>query len=154
MSGRTNGLAAFFQLVGVGPGAGTRLGADRSGEDTPAHTVPNTPGMGTPVASPSRRTSLDGGEGIPHPPTSILPHSKVSSSSLTQSQLHHSHSHSHNLLHAALRPSYDKPSGGHETEYAVGTFESQRYLNLEATRLWDPNREERTREAIQALGER
>ena len=159
MSGRTNGLATFFALVGVGAGAGIGLGADKSSGDTPAHTLPDS-SIVTPGAGPSRKTSmqtmLDDDEGKPHistiPPSlhSILPHSKPPSSYLHQRHLHHDHSHSHNLLH----PFYDKPNKGHETEYAVGTFESQRYLNLEATRLWDPNWEEWTRKALQLLGER
>ncbi|KAF8811417.1 hypothetical protein BYT27DRAFT_7336184 [Phlegmacium glaucopus] len=176
MSAGMDGLATFFSIVGVGPGAGIGMGTDDSG--TPAHTVPNTPGMGTPAAGPSRRTSLDklyDDEGKPHTPSrphSIQSHSNVASSprhSVHDPQHHHhshhhSHSHPHNhhhLLHTSLvsisrpsqRMSYDKPNRGHETEHAVGTFESQRYLNLEATRLWDPNREEWTRKSMQILGE-
>ncbi|KDR73331.1 hypothetical protein GALMADRAFT_228417 [Galerina marginata CBS 339.88] len=56
---------------------------------------------------------------------------------------HHHHHHHHGQghpLHSSLltlaRARAKKP------EQAVGTFESQRYLNLEATRLWDPNEEE------------
>jgi hypothetical protein len=41
-----------------------------------------------------------------------------------------------------------------EIERGVGTLESQQYLNLESTRLWDPNWDEWTRNAIQVLGER
>ena len=168
MSGRTNGLSTFFLYVGVGAGAGiglAQLGADKSSGDTLAHTVPNSSG-GTPKADPSRKTSMpDNDEGKPHlstipsSPHTILSHSKGPSSFLHQRHLHHdhSHSHNHNLLHTSLlslsRPTYDKPNRGHETEPAVGTFESQRYLNLEATRLWDPNWEEWTRKALQVLGE-
>ena len=167
MSGRTNGLATFFSLVGVGAGAGIGLGADKSSGNTPAHTLPHS-SIGTPRAGLSRKTSmqtmLDDDEGKPHistipsSPHPTLPHSKAPSSFLHQRHLHHDHSDSHNLLHTSLlslsRPSYDKPHRGHETEHAVGTFESQRYLNLEATRLWDPNWEEWTRKALQLLGER
>ena len=166
MSGRTNGLATFFSTVGVGAGAGIGLGTDKSSGDMPAHTVPNSPGgIGTPKAGPSRKTSmLDDDEGKPHtmsttpssPLYSTLPHPNPPSSVLHQR--HHDPSHSHNLLHTSLlslsRPFYDKPHKGHEIEYAVGTFESQRYLNLEATRLWDPNWEEWTRRSLQLLGER
>ena len=163
MSGRTNGLSAFFLLVGVGPGAGIGLGG--SG-DTPAHTVPDSP-VGTPRAVPSRKTSmqtmLDDDQEKPHisssSPPSILPHSsKPPSSFPSLHQRHLNREHSHNPLHTSLlsfsHPSYDKPNRGRETEHAVGTFESQRYLNLEARRLWDPNWEEWTRNALQALGER
>ena len=158
----------FFSLVGVGPGAGIGLGADKSSGDTDAHTVPLSP-IGTPRSVPSRKTSLqtvlddddDDDEKKPHissPPHPILSHSKAPSSLLNQKHLRHEHSHSHNPLHTSLlllsHPSYDKPNRGHETEHAVGTFESQRYLNLEATRLWDPNWEEWTKNSLQALGER
>lgn len=165
MSGRTNGLATFFSLVGVGPGGGIGLGVDKSSGDMKPHTVPDSP-TGSPTADPSRKTSmqtmLDNEEGKPHISTlpstshSILPQSKAPSSILHQRHLHRDHS--HNLLHTSLlslsHPSYDKPNRGHETEYAVGTFESQRYLNLEATRLWDPNWEEWTSKSLQNLGER
>jgi hypothetical protein len=163
MSGRTNGLAAFFALVGVGPGAGIGLGADKSRGDTPAHTVPDSP-IGTPRVVPSRKTSMqtmpDDDEGQPHispSPHVIIPHSKPPSTFLHHRRLQPDHSNSHNLHTSLLslsHPSYDKPNRGHATEHAVGTFESQRYLNLEARRLWDPNWEEWTKKALQGLGER
>ena len=166
MSGRTNGLATFFSFVGLGAGAGIGLGAGKSGGDeTPAHTVPNSPEKGTPRAGPSRKTSMhEDDEGkSPHAPSSphtTLSHTKAPSSILHQRHLHHDHDHSHKLHTSLLSlsrhgPSYDKPNRGHETtEHAVGIFESQRYLNLEATLLWDPNWEEWTRKALQGLGER
>jgi len=57
---------------------------------------------------------------------------------------HHSHNHHHHhhsaLLHSSLlslaKARAKKP------EHAVGTFESQRYMNLEATKLWDPHEEQ------------
>ena len=169
MSGRTNGLSNFFLHVGVGAGAGiglAQLGADKSSGETLAHTVPN-PSGGTPKAGPSRKTSMpDNDEGkthlstIPSSPHTILSHSKGPSESsfLHRRHPHHDRSHSQNLLHTSSlslsRPTYDKPNRGYETEPAVGTFESQRYLNLEATRLWDPNWEEWTKKALQDLGER
>ena len=158
MSGRTNGLASFFSLVGVGPGAIIGLAADKSSGDTPAHTVPDSP-IGTTGVGPSRKesmqTMLDEDEGKLHISTIPSSHSKAPSSSLHQRHLHREQSHSHKFLHTLLslsHPSYDKPNRGHET--AVGTFESQRYLNLEATRFWDPNWEEGTRTALKVLGER
>ncbi|KAL0959307.1 hypothetical protein HGRIS_014571 [Hohenbuehelia grisea] len=60
----------------------------------------------------------------------------------------HAHAHSHilhtNLLHLSLTRS-PKP------EHAVGVFESQRYLNLEATRLHDPDDAEHTKESMALL---
>ena len=166
MAGRTHGLATFFSLVGVGLGAGIGLGVDKRSGDTPGHTVPGSQ-IGTPKAVPSRKTSmqtmLNDDEGKPNISSSthsIPPHSKASSSFLHhQRNLHHEHSHSHNFLHTSLlslsHPSYCKAIKVHETtEHAVGTFESQRYLNLEATRFWDPNWEELTRKALLVLGER
>jgi hypothetical protein len=70
------------------------------------------------------------------------------------SQPHHHphHHHHHHLLHSSLlslaRAKAKKP------EYAVGTFESQRYLNLEMTRLHDPNEEEYTERTVELLKER
>ena len=54
----------------------------------------------------------------------------------------------HRLLHSSLLNV--ARSSAKRTEYAVGTFESQRYLNLEATRLRDPNEDE-WNEKIQVL---
>ncbi|KAF4566043.1 hypothetical protein EYR36_011457 [Pleurotus pulmonarius] len=88
----------------------------------------------------------------------------------TQSQAHshshanllghfHRHPHLHSIhLHSALKRlsishppnSPHSPHNHHHqpsTEFAVGVFESQRYLNLEARRLHDPLEEEHTREA-------
>ncbi|KAF8186290.1 hypothetical protein BJ912DRAFT_852397 [Pholiota molesta] len=63
----------------------------------------------------------------------------------------HHHHHHHHLLHSSLlslaRAKAKKP------EYAVGTFESQRYLNLEMTRLHDPNEEEYTERTVELLKE-
>ena len=167
MTGRSNGLATYFSLVGVGPGAGIGMGSDKMEGQTPAHTVPNSPVIGTPVAHLSRMASFEmlnedqRQQDTPTISSTVSPsHSKslARTLSLHDSPQHQSHSHSH--LHTSLlklsssRPSYHKPNKGHETEHAVGTFESQRYLNLEATRLWDPNREEWTRKSMQVLGER
>jgi Putative ER transporter, 6TM, N-terminal len=154
MSGRANGLSTFFSLVGVGPEAEMGLGPDRS-PDGSAHTLPHSP-TETPVVG----TSVHEGKPTPTP---LSPHSirspsiKSPASSLPPRHPHHDHlSHSHYPLHASLvpRPAYDRPNKGHEIEYAVGAFESQRYMNLEATTLWDPNWEEWTSKSLQALGER
>lgn len=177
MSGRASALATFFSIVGVGPGAGPGMETDRRNGmiGTPAHTVPNSPGMGTPAGGLSRRASLNELDeqsatipSTPHSTQSTRLHSKVPSSAATQKQSHthshsHSHHHHHHLLHNSLlalsrlshsTTPYNKPNSGHETEPAVGTYESQRYLNLEATRLSDPNREKWMRKAMQLLGER
>ncbi|KAF4607640.1 hypothetical protein EYR38_001713 [Pleurotus pulmonarius] len=94
----------------------------------------------------------------------------------TQSQAHshshanllghfHRHPHLHSIhLHSALKRlsishppnSPHSPHNHHHqpsTEFAVGVFESQRYLNLEARRLHDPLEEEHTREANVLLKE-
>ena len=170
MSGRASALATFFSIVGVGPGPGMSMETDRSNGmiGTPAHTVPNSPGTGTPAGGLSRRASLN--ELNEQTPTNLsTPHStrsqsKLPSSTATQKHSHtHTHHHHHHLLHNSLlalsrlshsTTPYNKPNGGHETEHAVGTYESQRYLNLEATRLSDPNREKWMRKAMQLLGER
>ena len=152
MSGRVNGLSTFFSLVGVGPEAEMGLGPDRS-LDISAHTLPHSSSE-TPVVG----TSLHEGKptSSPSSPHSIRsPSINSPASSLHPRHPHHDH-HSHHPLRASLlpRPSYDKPNKAHETEHAVGAFESQRYLNLEATTLWDPNWEDWTSKSLQALGER
>ncbi|KAF8896796.1 hypothetical protein CPB84DRAFT_1682022 [Gymnopilus junonius] len=70
---------------------------------------------------------------------------------------HHRHPHRgeglghivhHRLLHSSLLSL--ARARAKKAERAVGTFESQRYLNLESTRLWDPN-EDDWNEKIQLL---
>ena len=111
-----------------------------------------------PVARLSRGASLEElneDDGKPHTPTisstsySIRLHSKIPSLAqrnlLHDPQQHHSYSHSHISITSLLslsRPSYDRPDKCHDTEYVVGTFQSQRYLNLEVTR-----------KVVQVLGE-
>jgi hypothetical protein len=155
MAGRTNGLVTFFSLVGIGPGAEMMTGANKTGPDTPALTVPNSP-VDTPVVGSSLFEDDKGKPPISTTPLaqSIRPHSKVPPSSPSQKHLHHDH-HTHIRAHNILypSPSYERPNSGHETEKAVGIFESQRYLNLEATILSDPNWGEWTRKSIGALGE-
>ncbi|KAH6904695.1 hypothetical protein BKA70DRAFT_1296143 [Coprinopsis sp. MPI-PUGE-AT-0042] len=70
----------------------------------------------------------------------------------------HSHSHNHrhgqfsHLLQASLSNLALK-SKRRKTEHAVGVFESQQYLNLEAKRLHDPRSEEYTNLMLSLLGE-
>ncbi|KAF8149165.1 hypothetical protein B0H34DRAFT_735166 [Crassisporium funariophilum] len=101
----------------------------------------------------------------PHSPTrSIRTHARASSSSSANPKTHSHHAHHHDHHHllqksllslasrSSFRNAHDQARRRREPEHAVGTFESQRYLNLEATRLWDPHREEWTRRAMGLLG--
>lgn len=93
------------------------------------------------VLSLSRRTSLErirtGG-------------SQPSSPIVTSAHHHHHHHHHHHgqLHHALLHMSL-----GRKREHAVGVFESQRYLNLEAKRLHDPHSEMHTQRMTRMLEE-
>ncbi|KAF5346488.1 hypothetical protein D9756_010113 [Leucocoprinus leucothites] len=64
---------------------------------------------------------------------------------------HHSHlhHHGHQLHHSLLHLSLGIRKGG--GEHAVGVFESQRYMNLEATRLHDPYGDVYTQRATELL---
>ncbi|KAF9446717.1 hypothetical protein P691DRAFT_776668 [Macrolepiota fuliginosa MF-IS2] len=62
---------------------------------------------------------------------------------------HHHHHHHHHLLHQSLL----HLSLGRKKEHAVGVFESQRYLNLEARRLNDPYGEVCTQRLTRLLQE-
>ncbi|KAF8956639.1 hypothetical protein BDZ97DRAFT_1763642 [Flammula alnicola] len=92
-------------------------------------------------------------------------------SSIAQSPLKLAHSHSHSLTHAHSYLHTHHSHGHHHhhhhilhmsllslakarakrPELAVGTFESQRYLNLELTRLHDPHEEEYTEGSMELL---
>lgn len=64
------------------------------------------------------------------------------------------HHHHHHLLHSSLLSLARSRARTRKPEYAVGTFESQRYLNLEMTRLHDPHEDEYTENTVDLLRER
>ena len=66
----------------------------------------------------------------------------------------HHHHHHHHLLHSSLLALARSRARARKPEYAVGTFESQRYLNLEMTRLHDPHEDEYTENTVDLLRER
>jgi hypothetical protein len=65
---------------------------------------------------------------------------------------HHSHSHSHHSTHLHYKLLHLKRTSRHE--HAVGMFETQRYLNLEATHLHIPLAEVYTRQVLDLVQER
>ena len=65
---------------------------------------------------------------------------------------HHSHSHSHHSSHLHYKLLHLKRTSRHE--HAVGMFETQRYLNLEATHLHIPLAEVYTRQVLDLVQER
>ena len=68
------------------------------------------------------------------------------------SHLHHPHSHSHHSSHLHYKLLHLKRTSRHE--HAVGMFETQRYLNLEATHLHIPLAEVYTRQVLDLVQER
>ncbi|KAF9483730.1 hypothetical protein BDN70DRAFT_956980 [Pholiota conissans] len=123
MAGRADGLSVYFGLIDP-----SRERFPGTANPTPAGTAPATPHRGMSRAT-SRAPSIERERDHHH---------------------HHHHSH-HHILHSSLlslaRARAKKP------EYAVGTFESQRYLNLELTRLHDPHEEEYTERTVELLKE-
>ncbi|KAG6840492.1 hypothetical protein C0991_006362 [Blastosporella zonata] len=129
---RANGMGVYFSLVDP-----TRPRFPI----TPAPSMPGTPAL-------SRQPSIDGHDGITMKKTWIS-HTPSHPSSPTHSrQGSHvnlsKHVH-HGLLH--FHP------GRHRHENAVGVFESQRYMNLEATRMNDPYAEIYTAQMVDNLNE-
>ncbi|KAG6862124.1 hypothetical protein C0995_005936 [Termitomyces sp. Mi166 len=123
---RANGMGVYFSLVDP-----TRPKFPA----TPAPSVPQTP-------VPSRPPSVDGHDGLTMKPnrlTSFPSHSRSNSHINLSKHLHR------DLLH--FHP------GMRRHENAVGVFESQRYMNLEATRLHDPYTEEYTAQMMESLNE-
>ncbi|KAG6856698.1 hypothetical protein H0H87_001739 [Tephrocybe sp. NHM501043] len=129
---RANGMGVYFSLV------------DPTRPRFPATPVPSMPT--TPVLS--RAPSFEGLEELTMKKTHISQspshpsspnHSRQSSHVNLSKHVHHS------LLH--FHP------GRHRHENAVGVFESQRYMNLEATRLNDPHSEMHTAQMIDGLSE-
>ena len=79
---------------------------------------------------------------------------------LSRTRTHHSHRHAHqhsgyhdNHLHLSLLEMAHTLSARPDAESAVGVFESQRYLNLEATRLSHRQSPEMTAQFTELLGE-
>ena len=70
----------------------------------------------------------------------------------SHSHPHHPHFHSHHSSHLHYRLLHLKQSSRHE--HAVGMFETQKYLNLEATHLHIPLAEVYTRQALDLVQER
>jgi hypothetical protein len=81
----------------------------------------------------------------PHQHSHSQPHSNHHSH-------HHPHSHPHHSSHRHYQLLHLKRSTRHE--HAVGMFETQRYLNLEATHLHIPLAEVYTRQALDLVQER
>ncbi|KAF9457122.1 hypothetical protein BDZ94DRAFT_1203283 [Collybia nuda] len=157
--GRANGMGMYFTLIDP-----TR----EKFPVTPAPSVPATPIMSPSPTVLSRAPSFeriplaehrDGAQHDRSEPTSPLfssrsrreshfekhAHSSPHRSRSTSRQRSHGHIHQvhhhrhphHKLLHSSLL--HLSLSRSHRYENAVGVFESQRYLNLEATRFNDPD---------------
>ncbi|KAF8911493.1 hypothetical protein CPB84DRAFT_1671782 [Gymnopilus junonius] len=150
LAGRMDGLGVYFSLV------------DLSRERFPGtiRTSSHSTTPGTPRDYLSRATSRTSTGTTPSLQASPRRrrHSHYRTHSTSQSHLHfhdvfypphshHSHHHNdgldstmpHHLLHSSLLMEH---TSERKAEYAVGIFESQRYLNLEAMVLMDPNEDE------------
>ncbi len=75
------------------------------------------------------------------------------SSPIVQSVRHHHHHHHHHHQHGQLQHNLLHLSLGRKKEYAVGVFESQRYMDLEARMLHDPHAEVYTQRMTRLLEE-
>ncbi|KAG6878663.1 hypothetical protein C0992_007731 [Termitomyces sp. T32_za158] len=128
---RANGMGAYFSLIDP---TRPRFPA------TPAASVPQTPAL-------SRQPSLDGNDasGLTLNQARLTPISSSPSHSRQNSHINLSKRLHRDLLH--FHP------GMRRHENAVGVFESQRYMNLEATRLHDPYLEEHTAQMLESLNE-
>ncbi|EDQ99398.1 uncharacterized protein LACBIDRAFT_316563 [Laccaria bicolor S238N-H82] len=121
--GRAHGMGLYFTLI------------DPTRERfpvTPAPSLPGTPRPGTP--------SLELAGGVS--PLPSRSHSRAPSEN-------HPHPH-HHVLHQSLSNLAKTRS---KREHAVGVFESHRYLDIEATRLHDPNSEACTARTTELLSE-
>lgn len=128
---RANGMGVYFSLVDP---TRPRFPA------TPAVSVPQTPALSRQPSLDEHDTSkltLDQARLTPIPPSPS--HSRQNSHINLSKRLHR------DLLH--FHP------GMRRHENAVGVFESQRYMNLEATRFHDPYSEEYTAQMLESLNE-
>lgn len=154
MAVRANGLTIYFSLI------------DPTREKfpmTPAQSRPGTPGAITPPQE--RNNPLDYGDddepdtapasGATTPThhshsthASRLFHLSPSRSGRRSGSHARSNSHFHNLLHSSL---LNLSRGVHKTEQAVGLFESQRYMDIEATMFHDDHANSHTQQATRLL---
>ncbi|KAH7923390.1 hypothetical protein BV22DRAFT_1196761 [Leucogyrophana mollusca] len=161
---RANGMGVYYTLI------------DPTRERfpvTPATSRPPTPTTATPTqsrppspdhSSPTIPNEIQANShGLSHESRHERHHSRVRARS-HHADLHvhhhrshhkpyrHSHSHHshHNLLHSSLL--HLALSRTPKTEFAVGVFESQRYLNLEATHMSHPESERFMASATELLG--
>lgn len=175
LAGRADGLGVYFALVDPG-----RERFPGTANPTPAGTASGTPRRVLSRAT-SRGGSQDGdldddmgprsARSVSGTPRVRLHAHGRSTHSVAHAHLHlhnplvHSHSdgsvhghdsqhHHHHILHSSLLSLARSRARARKPEYAVGTFESQRYLNLEMTRLHDPHEEEYVERTMQLLKER
>jgi hypothetical protein len=88
--------------------------------------------------------------------SSIHRHKRIPSGAQTPTNTPHADLLHHALLNLKLShaaPRSKRPLTPRRAEYPVGLFEAQRYHDLEATRLYDPNEEEETRRSVALLRE-
>lgn len=158
MAVRANGLTIYFSLI------------DPTREKfpmTPAQSRPGTPGASTPPQE--RGNPMDSHPSSPTYGDDDEPETAPASGATTPT--HHSHasrlfhlspsrsgrrsgsharstSHFHNLLHSSL---LNLSRGVHKPEQAVGLFESQRYMDIEATMFHDDHANSHTQQATRLL---
>ncbi|KAG2004212.1 hypothetical protein CC2G_002792 [Coprinopsis cinerea AmutBmut pab1-1] len=152
LTGRAHGMVTYFGLI------------DPFRETFPTFSVPNTPAPGTPSIM-SRAHSPERVDSGPPTPTLSVRNLPVTPAPSAMSFHMHSRSgsgqnlasgrHSHfgpHLLHQSLL-NLSLRSRHRRNEYAVGVFESQRYLNLEAKKLYDPRHDENSAMSMALLRE-
>lgn len=160
MATRANGMTIYFTLI------------DPTREKfpvTPAPSRPGTPGASTP-GQLSRAPSLEvlpelappvrveSGDTSSMPSTPKLPQHQAYHPHLRKHRAHsvhahsHSHSHGHNHRHFFHNSLFHIPVPHvHKDEHAVGVFESQRYLDIEAHHLSDHNAAVLTEQMVELL---
>ncbi|KXN81239.1 hypothetical protein AN958_05700 [Leucoagaricus sp. SymC.cos] len=148
LTGRANGMTVYFSLADPSRDPFPMTPAP-SGANTPA-TAPSSPVASRPPSPgplegrPKFRVQTEDADSIEmtaaeHVVRSLervrTTGSQTSSSPVVSTTTHHHHLHHHHQLHhSLLHLSFGKKRG----EQAVGVFESQRYMNLEARKLHDP----------------
>ena len=170
MASRGNGMGMYFSMIDPtrerfpgAPGASVPQTPRMEGGATPRMEGGATPRMegamtprgsapGSRVGSPERTDESAGRESDRRRSRS---HSRQVLHQASRNRVghhrqhgHHHHDH-HRLLHHALLPVRSS-----RFEHAVGVFESQKYLNLEATKLRDPLAEEYTAQTTTLLNDR
>ncbi|KAH8109100.1 hypothetical protein DFH11DRAFT_1629750 [Phellopilus nigrolimitatus] len=153
MAVRANGMVFYFKIIGPQPGM-PALSVLSTPWSTPSHSRPPSPTRSQGEATSASNSSVKStGRHHSHRNNAHAHSSHHFFSTLRRHHTLHGHNQHHRSHHSPLTPSLSaRHSLTFQVENAVGVFESQRYLNLEA-RFSHPSADDLFPRIMELLGE-